>query len=171
MLTDEHSALDHISIHQVLVRYCRGIDRLDRRLLKSVYWEDGYDNHASFSGKAGEFIDWVLKLLSHYTSTSHILGQSLIELLGDTANVETYFFAQHVGVGDMEHYIVTSTGRYVDNFEKRKGEWRILSRRVVIDFRRQRPFGPDLELPPSVDSRNIGRHGRDDFSYEVLSGD
>src|SRR5690606_8703026 len=39
------AALDREAIHTVLMRYCRGVDRLDRDLIASVYHPDAYDHH------------------------------------------------------------------------------------------------------------------------------
>jgi hypothetical protein len=166
----DRRALDCIEIQQVLARYCRGIDRLDKALLESVYWEDGYDDHVLFAGKPNEFIDWVLEYLSHDKSTAHLLGQSLIEVTGNSANVETYFLAHHVRIVDQDQFVASSQGRYLDKFERRNEEWRILSRCVILDIRRRVPFGLDPGLPPSVPARNIGRRGEEDFTYSALSG-
>jgi len=124
----------------------------------------------TMSFSPNEFIDWVLEYLARDKSTAHLLGQSLIETSGDSANVETYFLAHHVRVVGRDQFVASSQGRYLDKFERRNGEWRILSRCVILDIRRQVPFGLDPGLPPSVPSRNIGRRGNEDFTYSTLSG-
>jgi hypothetical protein len=43
--------IDKLEIHEVLTRYCRGIDRCDAELLESVYHPDATDNHGQFVGK------------------------------------------------------------------------------------------------------------------------
>jgi hypothetical protein len=40
--------------------YSRGIDRLDRELLMSVYHEDAIDDHGVFVGNREEFADWAI---------------------------------------------------------------------------------------------------------------
>ena len=40
--------LDKQEIHEVLMRYCRGIDRCDAELLHSVYHPDATDDHGLF---------------------------------------------------------------------------------------------------------------------------
>ena len=41
------SLLDREAIRDCLLRYCRGIDRCDEEALRSAYWEDATDCHAS----------------------------------------------------------------------------------------------------------------------------
>src|SRR5262245_17777267 len=42
--------LDKQAIQEVLARYCRGVDRADLELLRSVYHPDAIDNHGTFNG-------------------------------------------------------------------------------------------------------------------------
>ena len=48
--------IDKQAIQDVLVRYCRGVDRCDLEMLRSAYWEDATDDHGSLSGNAWEFV-------------------------------------------------------------------------------------------------------------------
>ena len=45
--------LDKQEIHEVIMRYCRGIDRLDREMIRSVYHDDAIDEHGLWKGSAG----------------------------------------------------------------------------------------------------------------------
>ena len=166
MTSDARLALDHVEIQQVLARYSRGIDRMDRELILSVYWEDAFDSHAVCAGDPIQFADWVEANMSHYKATSHMLGQSLIKLEGDQADVETYFAAfHHAPRGDGDVMLLVG-GRYVDAFERRRGEWRIHRREVLIDSVQDSPMGEALRgislLKPS---ESLGRRDRQDRSY------
>src|SRR5687768_7203639 len=48
-------------IHDTLMRYCRGVDRLDRDLILSAYHPGARDNHGSFDGPVEDFVDWVFE--------------------------------------------------------------------------------------------------------------
>ena len=87
--------LDKQEIHEVLMRYCRGIDRCDAELLHSVYHPDATDDHGLFKGKAADFIPWALKALTRDDNTSHYIANELIEVDGDVAHCESYFFGIH----------------------------------------------------------------------------
>jgi hypothetical protein len=131
---------------------------------ESVYWPDAYDFHGSFQGAAVDFVDWVLEFIAVDRCTSHFLGQSLVLLGENAADVETYFTAYHVRDASSGDMTSVHVGRYLDKFEKRAGEWRILRRDVVGDFR----------CTTAADGVEIGGKGRngtpsmEDPSYAIL---
>ena len=165
MQVDPRELLDHLEIRQVLARYCRGIDRLDRALISSAYWPDGFDSHVSFAGPVDQFVEWVIGILAKERCTAHILGQFLIDVEGDNAKAETYFNAHHVRDQADGTLLAVSVGRYIDLFEKRSGEWRIARREVVLDFRHEHAMDSDAFQAPA---EHLGRHSRDDRSYALL---
>ncbi|HEV8295829.1 MAG TPA: nuclear transport factor 2 family protein [Acidimicrobiales bacterium] len=149
----------------VIHRVARGTDRLDRDLIISGYWPDGFDDHNSFRGGPVEFADWVLTVLPHFQSTHHFLGQSRIQLDGDLAYTETYCDAHHVSHPDEQGNVsdMTMGLRYVDRFERRDGEWRIATRvcafdwSYYVDSARVWTFGDDF---------TVGHRDRSDITYE-----
>ena len=51
---------DRREIHDVVLTYCRGVDRGDLDLVRSVYHPDALDHHhTAFDGTVDEFIDWI----------------------------------------------------------------------------------------------------------------
>lgn len=156
--------LDKQEIHDVLMRYCRAIDRCDEELLRSVYHSDAWDNHGPFNGKAADFIPYALKLLREsYKSTTHAICNDLIEVSGDKARSEAYFFACHrfEREGKEADWIVA--GRYVDRFERRDGAWKIAHRIAVTDWDRVDAVDKKRKAPPIV-----GLRSREDPSYQPL---
>src|SRR3989304_5192387 len=61
-------------IRDVLARYTRGIDRMDRDLVLSCYHAGAYDDHGAFQGTAEDFTEWVQQVLSYFDTTMHFLG-------------------------------------------------------------------------------------------------
>jgi len=124
---------DRQAILDCLMNYSRGVDRLDRELLLSVYHEDAIDDHGMFVGNREEFADWVVQMHSStHLSHQHCLFNHTCDLDGDVAHTETYYM--FVGMNRHGEPLVTSGGRYLDRFEKRAGRWAIAARLCVRDW-------------------------------------
>jgi hypothetical protein len=127
--------LDLKAIEAVVLRYCRGVDRLDMDLVRSAYHPGGVDHHTGFSGPIEDFIVWVEPKLRSFAGTMHILGNHFCELAGDTAVAETYGQAVHWGdPSDDAGRNFTSGFRYVDHMTRRDGRWAIQERWAVREF-------------------------------------
>lgn len=155
---------DREEIHRAVLRYCRGIDRLDMDLVRSAYHPDGIDNHTGFSGPIGDFIDWVTQGLSNFDGTMHLIGNHFAEGNATSAVSETYGTAVHWGtpVSDARRNF-TSGFRYVDHFEKRGGQWAIVQRWAVREWTRSEAdrFMPKEGEGPSP------RRDRSDIVYDL----
>jgi hypothetical protein len=157
--------LEKQAIAEVLVRYCRAIDRCDIELLKTVYWPDATENHGVFNGNALAFADFVIPRLLRMRATSHCLSNQLIHLRDQRAVVESYVTARHEREGSQgwEDYVVG--GRYLDLLECRNGEWRILRRQFVEDWNQIKPSTPRRGEDPG-DKRTFGGRWPKDASYQ-----
>ncbi|MDB5393040.1 MAG: gamma-hexachlorocyclohexane dehydrochlorinase [Rhodospirillales bacterium] len=133
-------------IRECLYRYCRGIDRADAAVLRSAYWPDAIDDHVLFNGNAYDFIDWCVPLLAQVEHSQHMLGNILIEIDGDEARAETYYHAyERRRRASGYPYEMFVGGRYLDRFERRDGEWRIIHRLVMWDWFRHFKDSADLD--------------------------
>ena len=152
-------------IHDVLVRYCRAVDRGDLDLLRSVYHPDATDDHGIFSGNAYEFAEWLLAQPGRDALvTQHHLTNVTVVLDGETSRAETYFVAVHrrpgppVTVGQFG-------GRYADTLTRRDGVWRIARRVVVHDWSLHTVHGPEW---PGLESFVRGGQAPGDPAYRLL---
>lgn len=158
-------------IHDVMMRYARGIDRGDEALLLSCYWEDAIEVHGpAYNGPAVPYVKAAAaRMLRAGTTMQHIVANVHVEFDGaDTAWVESYIltFARFLKDGDPWD---TFTGaRAHDKFVRRNGEWRVLHRRVAFDWNRDQPSAEtwcmglfDTSHPDMV----MGRKGAADLSY------
>ena len=93
MTVDE--LLDQQAIRDVLIRYTRGIDRMDPDLVRSCYHPDAHDDHGAFRGGTEEFVAWFQEALSFFERTMHFVGNQLVEVDGDVARAESYCVAYH----------------------------------------------------------------------------
>jgi len=183
---------DRAAIENLLGLYCRAIDRLDVELLKSVYHPDGVDDHGAIKANSHEFADRVIALLRETcVSTLHTVTHSVIDVRGDEAACESYFFATHTvaageaaigrffgetylaaeraaGTLDRRHEYVCA-GRYLDQLAKRAGVWRISRRVMTNEWGSCRPESMVAEGIPGAFTVT-GRRDRDDPVYRLLAG-
>ncbi len=125
--------MDRLAISDCLMRYSRGVDRLDAELIRSCYHEDAIDDHGMFVGTRDEFVDWVITM---HTNT-HVLQQHCLlnhscELDGNVAHAETYYM--FAGMNRAGEVLSMSGGRYIDRFEKRSGRWAVAHRVCLRDW-------------------------------------
>jgi hypothetical protein len=150
--------VDRESIRHVLWTCCRAADRRDEALMHSVYWEDARENHGSFIGSAHDFVTSVLKSPG-YTVSQHHLGYIVIDLDGDAARVESDLICNLPRMLDEKMDLDVAGGRYLDIFERRKGEWKIADRTFVMDWTAHLPR---LEVPEQLAAFTL--RGTQDFT-------
>ena len=160
--------LDKQAITEVLHRFSRAVDREDLALMETVFHDDATDDHGTFSGTATEFIEYVRKGWASgiLMGSNHLVTNVLIELDGDVAHVESYVLAHHTWQG--RHVVIDDFlgARYVDRFERRSGEWRIKTRRVVWDWGRSEPATEDSWIHRLKGNYTFGVRGPGDPSYD-----
>ncbi|HEX4058166.1 MAG TPA: nuclear transport factor 2 family protein [Galbitalea sp.] len=126
-------------IHDVLLRYCRGLDRVDMDLVRGAFFPDAWIQfpESLHVGSVDGFVNFLAGEMPRFVKTMHFLGNSLIEFDGPTtAHVETYLNAQHEGseVHQWAGENVKLWARYLDRFELRDGVWLIARRRLLVDW-------------------------------------
>lgn len=125
---------DRQDILDCIQRESRGRDRQDVDVINSCWWEDGVDEHGAVINKAPEYAERANK--GHqmfFNLTSHNITNSLCEIDGDTAYCESYVIGG-LHWKDKDNITSVAFGRYIDQLEKRNGEWRILTRRCTIEM-------------------------------------
>lgn len=148
------------AIREVLMRYARAVDTADLALIRSVYWPEATDNHGNFNGNAMEFAEFAVGVLKGFRITMHYMTNVSIDFPADgQADVQCYFYAHHehvLAAGESGPAMVTVIGgRYLDRFEERGGEWRILARDVTMDWSDHRPSAA-LDGEPQAHFREHG---------------
>jgi hypothetical protein len=120
---------DKQAIREVVLRYCRGVDRLDMALVRSAYHPGGVDHHTGFNGTIEEYAPWVEAALRRFGGTTHVIGNHFSEIMGEVAVAETYGMAVHWGEpADSARRNFTSGFRYIDHMTRRDGRWAIQER-------------------------------------------
>jgi hypothetical protein len=181
-------ALDRQEIEHVLKLYCRAIDRCDLELLKSIYHPEGTDDHGSFSGNAHEFADYIIPQLQEgILDGIHTVTHCTIDVDGDFATSEAYYWAYQQAPGGEEavtaffglDYAARAKaegtidgkhdyycgGRYIDLFERRNGEWKILRRKITNEWNDIRPTTRITDQGHVAHFHLPGRRDRQDPVY------
>lgn len=166
------------AITEVIHRYCRGMDRMDRELTLSCWHPGGTDDHAPlYVGTSEGFIEWLWPVHKAMVSTRHVVTNTSIELNGDKAGAETYWTVTlRVRYGG-KIYDILGGGRYLDQFECIDGVWGIRHRQSILDWDRVEPLKhtmaefaePPLIIPNNPDvPATVGTRDLSDCSYAVI---
>lgn len=157
--------LDKQDIRECLARFSRGMDRFDRDIYLSAFWEDAQMAAGPFVGSAADCWDWAVPMHeAGQILTHHALLQTMIDLDGDTAHAETYY--QFVGRNRDESLWIAG-GRYIDRLEKRESVWKIALRTNVIEWS---CAPPPMPIPfadvPDIAENGVSSRSRQDPSYQ-----
>ncbi|MBY3989934.1 nuclear transport factor 2 family protein [Rhodococcus fascians] len=134
-------------IRRVIQIYCHAVDRRDLALLQTIYHEGAVENHVHYEGDALEFGPYIFPSLTDrgFRLGNHHVTGILVDIDGDTAKAESYFYSAARRFVDPENEdgdseLSVLSGRYLDKFENRGGSWRIVDRKVVIDLDFKMPY-------------------------------
>jgi hypothetical protein len=132
---------DRLAIEQCLYRNALGCDTLDLEMWKSSYWPEAFENHLWYKGNAHAYVDAnAIQLRKGMDTSWHKLSNVLVAVDGKHARVNSYYLAYcRIRAADGTPQDLIGGGRYIDHFESRDGEWRIISRTVKSDWTRQDP--------------------------------
>ena len=156
--------IDRSEIEDVIQRYSRTLDWLDGEGQAGCYWPDAQIEYGFFTGKAEDFLPVVMETESNLARRWHMLSQPLIRFHSETsASSECYGI---FGGGRMQEDGSIAGdligGRYLDEWEKRDGEWRIAARKYILDWKTpikdQPMFAPDPEFPLPTLKIDAGGH-------------
>jgi hypothetical protein len=159
--------LDKQAVHELVLRYCRGIDRMDEDLVRSCYHPDATDVHGAFTGTVDEFVAWAFRLLRRYDATMHLVANHLCTVAGSTAVAETYGVAHHRSTDPDPTRNLTVGFRFLDRVERRDGgPWLIARRIATTEWVAAPGEGSRWPVP---DGSAVGRRDGDDPLYELLA--
>jgi len=156
--------LDRQAITEQIYRYCRAVDRLDIPLGHSVFHENASADYGDslYQGDGRGVIDFICAAHLLALSHSHQVSNSIIDLDGDRAGSETYFHSATRLMQDDKVMQIRVWGRYLDDWSRRDGQWRIDNRLTLFDF-------DEIREVTEMVRRNANRDHTDP-SYAVLKG-
>jgi len=151
-------------IRELALLYCRGVDRKDIPLLKTLYAKGATDFHGdTFSGSAEDYVAFLERSLPYMRYSGHHVCNHLISVDGDKGEGEVYAIAYHVydnpdGKGGAIEDLMTV--RYIDSYCREDGRWKFAARLVTYDYKTIRPIPMPESFTPT---------GPEDPSFATLS--
>ena len=155
---DVRELKDRAEIRDCIVRYARGVDRLDWEMAASAYHPDAIDDRGAMTGTRDEYLAWLRPILEGCSGTTHAVTNISYDIDGDTAHTESYVITA-VWSGDGQT-VMMGGARYISRLERRDGEWKLIRQEAPMDFTY---VVPTQELPPGA-LRSL--RSRDDRSYQ-----
>lgn len=175
MSKDAHSeatidaVISRQQIADLTTAYCRGIDRADEALLKSIFHDDSTVVSGAFNGNGQQFAAEICGIVrAVFDQTFHSIANQWIEVTGDTAVAETYVITVSTMTDPQEGKSeMLSGGRYLDRFTRREGVWKFAERTFVSDWSRIDRTTRDMDqgLYAAFDLK--GKQGPDDPVYSM----
>ena len=143
---------DRFMIQDLMYRWCRAVDRLDKQGMLDIFHPGAIDSHGPYIGPVEGLFDWILVRHKPIAISSHFIGNLLVEFVTeDLALVESYVrtiqqyppegkaqLAQLTGGASGNPEAATdmfTSSRYMDHVERRNGEWRIARRDLIQDWK------------------------------------
>lgn len=152
-MTADAGADVRTALRMLAEQYARAVDVRDTELLLDVFAPHahvGVYNPAGSEAPLGEMhghgeIARITKRIARYDKTFHLVGNASYDIAGDDATGEVYCVAHHLSVeGDAATDSVMYI-RYHDRYQRNGDDWKIVDRRVDVDWTESRPasVGPD----------------------------
>lgn len=146
------------AIRQAVLRYCRGVDRLDAALMLSAYHDGATDDHGVVTGPAADLCARVVRSHRRYEATMHCVLNHAIDFTDDAhAAGEVYNVTYLLRASADGRHLDTWWGRYVDDYECRDGRWAITHRVCVHEWTQTQPLGPAMPI-----DAHLFRQGHED---------
>lgn len=164
---------DYRNIRDNELQYTRGLDRHDEALITTVFWPDAQVSYGTLVGMDG-FAKWANEGHEDSAAHQHHVTTLTLDIDGDTAHEEGYIFFS----SDMKRdpgfdtvgnptpgrvvagsFATFGTGRYVNRYERRDGEWRMIIHEYVHDI------SLPLEAVDLCSTACLGTWDSSDISY------
>ena len=121
---------DRDVIHDVVMRYAKGVDSRDMEMVRSCFSPDcDATRWGPGPGDREAMIEYISGV-GHFHTTMHMMGNQFVEVDGDRAAVDSYaMLTHHRELGDGRvHKLDVNGSRYVEHLERRDGAWVVVQR-------------------------------------------
>jgi len=149
------------AIEDCLKRFARAVDRQDWKAAREGYHEGAWDDHGFFKGPPDAFLAHIEKLHAVQEHSMHFNTNVLIEFQSkERAFVETYVLV----LQRFADRRAMASARYLDSFEKRNNQWRVVHRTLVFGDLDSAALPEPHRFPPGFTEQ---KHGMDDPLYTL----
>lgn len=159
------------AITELLYKYPRALDRLDRELLTSLAHPEATVKFGNWNFKDWKaYVDFMMKAHADMDGNEHRITNILIEVRGDKAVSESTGTATLLVKAEKKPDTYEERwmhSRYLDRWSKRGGRWALDSRITLTDYRRIKFLTAD---DVKANYQTGARSGRDDASYQLFEG-
>ena len=141
--------LDRKACEDVIMRYGRTLDWLDEAGQQNCFWPDAEIDYGFFEGQGKDWIGVVMGAEKATLRRWHLSSGVMVQVDGERAKSECYGLTVAASKNESGEMVDTMFGgRYLDELEKRNGEWRISKRAYIADWVQHFPNG--LEALASI---------------------
>ena len=122
--------VDRDEIHDLVMRYARGVDTRDMEAVRSCFapdcdvsrWGPGMTDREAM-------IDYISGV-GHFHTTMHMMGNQFVEVDGDAGQVDSYAMLTHHSDdrAGRTHQMNMNGSRYVERVARRDGRWVVTQR-------------------------------------------
>jgi hypothetical protein len=153
-VTRDPAAEDRAALRELAERYAAGVDRRDTELFLSAFdpeqgrlfvFDPSESPEPRGTRRGRDELADVITAIARYDRTFHMLGNARYDIADDTATGEVYCIAHHLaaspsheGGAPTDHVMYI---RYRDDYGRDPHGWRIVERRVLVDWRETRSIG------------------------------
>lgn len=156
-------------LHDLVVTYCRAVDRLDEELLGTVWHDDATVEAGVFRGSATDFCSAITKYNAGLKHTFHTITNEWYDLRGDVALGECYTVCFSTAVENGVETDRITGGRYLDRFERRNGIWKFAAKTYVHDWNINQPGSAIWDRGMYKDFVTRGTRTSEDPAYDFFS--
>jgi hypothetical protein len=129
---------DIVALNQLAYRYAAAVDACDVAAFQRVFHPEGRlrsyqpDTEQPFADlKGSEQLAAIPSAMrGMYRHTAHMMTNHLVDVAGDTASGEVLCVARHLTKEVSDPVSINVVIRYLDEYVRHEGEWRIKDRRI-----------------------------------------
>lgn len=127
---DLNTLLDERAIYLQICALADAMDQRDWSALDHILTKDAdgdFGTGERIVGRAG-FVSLFTHFLGNCGPTQHLIGNVRVNVNGDTAESRCYIRDMHIGSGARAHLFMSSSGEYLDRWNRTPEGWRMTHR-------------------------------------------